>query len=58
MEDLWRIQNCGIEVAEISDIAEYKQLLKRFCVDEEQKNRRKLLYGETETGAPAAKGES
>jgi hypothetical protein len=33
MEDLWRIQSCGIEVEDFADMAEYKRFLERFCND-------------------------
>ncbi len=46
MEDLWCVQNSGVDIDEFSDIAEYKRFLKRFCDDEEKENKRKLLYGE------------
>lgn len=46
MEDLWNVQNSGVDVNDFADIAEYKRYLKRFCQDEEQENRRRLLFGE------------
>ena len=46
MEDLWRIQNSGIELEDLADLAEYQRFLKRFRDNEEQGNRRELLYGE------------
>lgn len=49
MEDLWRVQSSGIEMEDVADIAEYRRFLKRFCNDEEDLNRRKLLYGEADT---------
>ena len=48
MEDLWCVQNAGIEIEDFADIAEYKRFLERFSEDEEKQNRRKLLYGENE----------
>lgn len=45
MEDLWNVQNSEIDVNDFADIAEYKRYLKRFTQDEEQENRRRLLYG-------------
>ena len=46
MEDLWRVENAGIEVEDFADIVEYKRFLERFNKDEEKQNRRKLLYGD------------
>lgn len=46
MEDLWNVQNSGVDVDDFADNAEYQRYLKRFCHDEEQKNRRRLLFGE------------
>ncbi len=46
MEDLWRIQNSGVDLEDFADYAEYRRFLKRFCDDEEDKNRRRFLYGE------------
>ncbi len=46
MEDLWRIQNSGVDLEDFADYAEYRRFLKRFCEDEEDKNRRRFLYGE------------
>ena len=46
MEDLWRIQNSGVDIEDFADYAEYRRFLKRFCDDEEDKNRRRFLYGD------------
>ena len=46
MEDLWRVQDAGIEVEDFADMAEYKRFLRRFCKDEETDHRRRLLFGE------------
>jgi len=46
MEDLWRVQRSEIEVEDFADIAEYRRLLKRFCREEEEGHRRRLLFGE------------
>ena len=46
MEDLWCVQDAGIEVEDFADIVEYKRFLERFNEDEEKQNRRKLLYGD------------
>ena len=47
MEDLWCMESSGIDIEDFADMAEYKRFLKRFSNDEENKNRRRLLYGET-----------
>ena len=48
MEDLWRVQDSGIEIEDFADIAEYKHFLERFCNEEEKGHRRRLLFaGET-----------
>lgn len=46
MEDLWYVQNSGVDVDDFADIAEYKRFLERFSQNEEQDNRRRLLFGE------------
>lgn len=46
MEDLWCVQKSGIDIDDFADMAEYKKFLQRFTQDEEQKHRRRLLYGE------------
>lgn len=46
MEDLWNVQNSGVDVEDFADLAEYKRFLDRFSKDEEQDNRRRLLFGE------------
>lgn len=46
MEDLWCVQNCGIDVNDFADFAEYKRFLDRFNREEETEHRRRLLYGE------------
>lgn len=56
MEDLWCIQNSGIDVNDFADFAEYKRFLDRFNREEESAHRRRLLYGEAE--ARRATGES
>lgn len=52
MEDLWRIQNSGVDLEDFADYAEYHRFLKRFCDDEEQRNRRRFLYGEKTIDEP------
>ncbi|MCK4509718.1 MAG: hypothetical protein KAU27_14315 [Desulfuromonadales bacterium] len=44
MEDLWRVQDSGVEVEDFSSVAEYKCFLERFSNDEEQDNYRSLLF--------------
>ena len=46
MEDLWYVQNSGVDVDDFADNAEYKRFLERFSQNEEQDNRRRLLFGE------------
>jgi len=46
MEDLWRIQDSAIEVEDFADIVIFKRFLDRFCKDEEDNHRRRLLYGD------------
>jgi hypothetical protein len=46
MEDLWRVQDSGIEIEDFADIAEYKRFLERFSNDEEKGHQRRLLFGE------------
>ena len=46
MEDLWRLKNCGKDRKDIADIIEYRELLKRFNIEEEQGNRSRLLFGD------------
>jgi hypothetical protein len=50
MEDLWRVQTSGIDVDDFADIAEYKRFLRRFNSDEEQDNRRRILFGDESEG--------
>ena len=45
MEDLWRVQDSAIEVEDFADIVIFKRFLDRFCKDEEDNHRRRLLYG-------------
>jgi len=47
MEDLWRIQDSGVDMEEIADYAEYHRFLNRFTANEEKSNRRYLLFGES-----------
>ena len=47
MEDLWCVQNSGIELDDYADAAEYKRFLERFGKDEEQGPPNKRLLGET-----------
>lgn len=49
MEDLWRVQNSGVDVDNIADEAEYKRFLERFSKEEEKVNQSRLLYGEETT---------
>lgn len=46
MEDLWCIENAGVEVEDFANIAEYRRFLKRFCLEEEEGHRRRLLFTE------------
>jgi hypothetical protein len=46
MENLWCVQDSAIEVEDYADAAEYKRFLERFCDDEEQGHRSRLLLGE------------
>ncbi len=46
MEDLWRVQDSAIEVEDFADIVIFKRFLDRFCKDEEDNHRRRLLYGD------------
>ena len=49
MENLWCVQDSAIEVDDYADEAEYKRFLDRFCNDEEQGHRSRLLFGEETT---------
>lgn len=57
MEDLWRVQGSGIDVNELADSAQFRRLIARFRVNEEQVNRRKLLY-QAKTSDNSVTGES
>jgi hypothetical protein len=46
MENLWCVQDSAIEVDDYADAAEYKRFLERFCDDEKQGHRSRLLFGE------------
>ena len=46
MEDLWKVQDSDIEVEDFADIVIFKRFLDRFCKDEEDNHRRRLLYGD------------
>jgi hypothetical protein len=46
MEDLWRVQDSAIEVEAFADIVIFKRFLDRFCKDEDDNHRRRLLYGD------------
>ena len=46
MEVLWRVQDSAIEVEDFADIVIFKRYLDRFCKDEEDNHRRRLLYGD------------
>jgi hypothetical protein len=46
MEDLRRVQDSAIEVKDFADIVIFKRFLDRFCKDEEDNHRRRLLYGD------------
>lgn len=46
MEDLWKVQDSDIEVENFADIVIFKRFLDRFCKDEEDNHRRRLLYGD------------
>lgn len=44
MEDLWRVQDSGIDIDYLADSAEFKRLLERFREVEEQDHRRKIIF--------------
>lgn len=46
MEDLWCIENAGVDVEDFANITEYRRFLKRFCHEEEEGHRRRRLYTE------------
>lgn len=46
MEDLWCVQNSGVEVEDFADVAEYNRFLKRFCNDVEKEPQGELLIKE------------
>lgn len=46
MEVLWRVHDSAIEVEDFADIVIFKRFLDRFCKDEEDNHRRRLLYGD------------
>ena len=46
MEVLWRVQDSAIEVEDFADIVIFKRFPDRFCKDEEDNHRRRLLYGD------------
>ena len=46
MEDLWCIKSSGVDIEDFADIVEYRRFLKRFRNEEEDQNRRNLLFGE------------
>ena len=46
MEVLWRVQDSAIEVEDFADIVIFKRFLDRFCKEEEDNHRRRLLYGD------------
>jgi hypothetical protein len=46
MEVLWRVQESAIEVEDFADIVIFKRFLDRFCKDEENNHRRRLLFGD------------
>jgi len=48
MEVLWRVQDSAIEVEDFADIVIFKRFLDRFCKDEEDNHRRRLLYGDVD----------
>ena len=52
MEDLWSVQNSGIEVEDFADLAEYKRFVERFCDEEENGHQRRLLYEVKEKNKP------
>lgn len=57
MEDLWRVQDSGIDVDALADSAEFTRLLKRFREVEQQNSRSKILFQEEST-ASSRTGES
>ena len=46
MENLWKKRSSSIGVEDFANIVVFKRFLDRFCKDEENKHRRRLLYGE------------
>lgn len=55
MEDLWRVNNCSVDMTDLADLAEYHHLLERFQTEEEGDNRRNLLYGDARFGSKVSK---
>ena len=47
MEDLWIVQNSGVDLDDFADLAEYKRFIKRFCQEEERAHQKRLLYLES-----------
>jgi len=47
MEDLWRVKDSGVDIEDFADYAEYRRFLQRFKDEEEEANRRHLLFGES-----------
>lgn len=46
MEDLWRLRGAVLDRDELADQATYQRLLKGFRAEEEEKHRRRLLFGD------------
>ena len=49
MENLWKEQFSAIGVEAFANIVDFKRFLARFCKEEENNHRRRLLYGEEDT---------
>jgi len=46
MENLWKEQYSAIGVEDFANVVVFKRFLDRFCKEEENNHRRRLLYGE------------
>jgi len=44
MENLWKFKAMGYRLSDLTDQAEYDQMLKRFADEEERANLKNLLY--------------
>ena len=46
MENLWKEHYSAIGVEDFANTVVFKRFLERFCKEEENNHRRRLLYGE------------